>query len=203
MLFLLRALHPAARILFWGLLAIGVQALPGLPVAIALLALLLLSGGFRLRWYQLVRRARWLLLSLWLIMAYGLPGDGIGGFSWLPPALGVAEASLHVARLLLLLGTLAGLLAAASHNGLMRGLWGLFAPLRGIGFPAERSVARLALVLEYCEKAPPGHGWRQWLEGVKLPDEETASISVELPAWRPFDIAALVVAGTFLGYFWL
>jgi hypothetical protein len=45
------------------------------------------------RWLRLIYRARWLLLTLWLIMAYNAPGEAWLDQSWAPTYEGMAEKS--------------------------------------------------------------------------------------------------------------
>ncbi|MEY4592641.1 MAG: hypothetical protein RIR18_1536 [Pseudomonadota bacterium] len=141
--------HPAAYIVCTLGLMLGLQYLSSLWLTFLVMALLpLLGAQARQYWATLVFRNRWLLIMLFIIFAYGLPGEGIGGFEWTPSALGMTEAALHLLRLITLLGILAGLLTRCSHQDLVLGLWTLLNPLRRVGFPVERSIVRLALVLE-------------------------------------------------------
>lgn len=128
---------------------LGLQTLTLELLALLVLSLILfLSAQARCAWRTLVIRNRWLLFMLFVVFAYGLPGEGIGGFEWAPAAQGLQEALLHTLRLLTLLGILSNLLTQFSHSDLLLGLWTLLTPLRHIGFPVERSIVRLALVLE-------------------------------------------------------
>lgn len=205
-------LHPAARLLIWLCMAIALQ-LMSLPLVLLLGCLVLLSGAeVRQHTQRLLRRTRILLATLLLVFAYGLPGSSPWGLNWLPSWDGLAEALLHGSRLVVLLASLAWLLVPLGHQALMAGLWFLLRPLEGLGFPMERSVVRLALVLEYMENMPDRQHWRQWLlqaapggcagadvagaaEGVDV----RAPVILMLPAWRPRDSLVLLSAALVLG----
>lgn len=194
---MLTHLHPAARLLVWFLLAILIQLLAW-PQLLALALLLLCSGApVRTHWWRLLRRTRILLLTLFLVFAYGLPGPAPGGLAWLPSYDGLQEAGVHLLRLVVLLGSLAWLLVPLGHRALMGGLWYLLRPLQRLGLPMDRSVVRLALVLEYMENMPARQDWRQWL----LPQPEAgelAPVIIALPPWSGRDTLAMLAAGALL-----
>lgn len=190
-------LHPAARLLVWFLLAILIQ-LVAWPLLLALALLPLCSGApVRAHWWRLLRRTRILLLTLFLVFAYGLPGPAPGGLAWLPSYDGLQEAGLHLLRLVVLLGSLAWLLVPLGHRALMGGLWYLLRPLQRLGLPMDRSVVRLALVLEYMENIPARQDWRLWL--LPRPEAgELAPVVIALPPWSGRDTLATLAGGALL-----
>jgi energy-coupling factor transporter transmembrane protein EcfT len=148
--------HPAAKILTWCLLVAGLQMLP--------LGTLLVAAGFIILWalwvsphklMQLLRRTRWIMVSLLLIYAYSTPGQpllgAIGIFS--PSREGLGDGVLQLTRLLAALAGLAILLGRLHRQQLIAGLYTLFAPLQLIGVSRERVAVRLALTLHYAEVA--------------------------------------------------
>jgi energy-coupling factor transporter transmembrane protein EcfT len=184
--------HPAARILLWLMLAVFLQW--AAPLLMLLTAFVLLVSGARARqhWWRLFLRTRLLLLALFLVFAYGAPGESPGGLVWLPSHEGLAEAMLHVLRLVVFLGALSWLFATLSQRDLLGGLWFLLQPCRYLGLPVDKSVVRLFLVLEYLEKLPR-QSWRQWL---LLPETPAGSERVRfcLPLWRARDAGLLFIA---------
>jgi energy-coupling factor transporter transmembrane protein EcfT len=185
-------LHPAARILIWFMLAVFLQW--AAPFLMLLMALVLLLSGARVRqhWWRLFLRTRLLLLVLFLVFAYGVPGESSSGLNWLPGDAGLAEALLHVLRLVVFLGALSWLLATLSQQELVGGLWFLLQPFRYLGLPVDKSVVRLSLVLEYLENLPR-QSWRQWLALPEMP-LEAASVRLCLPRWRARDVGVPLVA---------
>jgi len=199
-------LNPAARLLIWLMLAIFLQV-AALPLLVAVSFLPLFAGALiRRHWWRLFLRVRILLLTLFLVFAYGFPADGAG---WLPAWEGCLEACQHVLRMLVFLGALAWLLAPLRLDELIGGLWFLLRPCRWLGLPVDRSIARLSLVLVCLENppaAPDGwHRWKQWLEeGVR--DEHSLDVAADpvrifLPVWRGRDLLLLAGISLFLGYF--
>ena len=148
--------HPAAQILTWGLLVVIMQFLTLeillVAAAFGLLFALWLSA-FKL--LQLLRRTRWIMLSLLMIYAYSTPGqpllEALG--AWSPSREGLNDGVLQLTRLLAALAALAILLDRLHRTQLIAGLYTLFAPLQWIGVSRERVAVRLALTLHYAEAA--------------------------------------------------
>jgi len=62
----------------------------------------------------------------------------------------------------------------------------------------DRSVVRLALVLEYMEKMPEKQDWRQWL--LPRPEAgELAPVRIALPAWTGRDTLAVLAGAALSG----
>jgi hypothetical protein len=160
-------LHPATLLLAWGCLVVLLQTLS--VTALAWAALLLLPLALlqaRHRTLMMLRRARWLLLSIAVLFTLATPGERLPGATG---DLGVTYDGLlmaaeHVLRLTLLLSSLAMLHQHLGNDGLIAGLHWLLAPLAGSRELRERIVVRLMLVLDYVETEPRG-GWRGWLSG--------------------------------------
>lgn len=192
-------LHPAAILLIW-IVAVGaIQFLTGVWL-FALGALVAVFGSSVLaRWWRLVRRARWLLFSLWLILAYGTPGEVWHDLSWAPSEAGLIEASLHAARLIVMLGALAVLFERLPRPELMSGLWALLRRGRRLGFDADRLVVRLTLVFDYLDRSPPRGSWRHVLDEAEDAAPGTDRVSIELPAWRIRDVACIAAAALLFG----
>lgn len=191
--------HPAARLLSWLIAIVALQYLGWPVLGCFALAIGLAGKGVRRRWWVLVRRARWLLLTLWLILAYGTPGDAWRDLPWAPTEAGIYEASLHALRLVVMLGSLAWLFEALPRDRLMAGLWSLIQPLRRFGVDADRIVVRLALVFDYLEKAPPKGTWRHLLDEPQHGEGGLDVVRIELPRWRPADTGLVLGVGLIMG----
>ena len=180
--------HPAAQILTWCLLVAIMQFLT--------LEILLIAAGFVLlfallrsahKLMQLLRRTRWIMLSLLLIYAYSTPGqpllDALGIFS--PSREGLSDGVLQLTRLLAALAGLAILLDRLHRQQLIAGLYTLFAPLQLIGVSRERVAVRLALTLHYAEVAMlrETHTWQDNLRSLFEPHDETSK-QMELTLYR-------------------
>ena len=189
-------MHPSSALLVCLIAMVAIQFLG--PAGLALLAPLVLLvarhalGG----WWRLLRRMRWLLLSVWLILAYGMPGDALFDLASMPTHEGVTEASLHVARLALMLGCLAALFATLGKDGLLVALQSLLRSWSQPGQAGERLVVRLSLVMQNLQQELPRGAWRQMLEGSAGAGDGVETLRVAVPAWRSTDY--LLCAGALL-----
>jgi energy-coupling factor transporter transmembrane protein EcfT len=197
--------HPAAQILAWCLLVAAAQVL-------AINALLAVAGFVFLgallvsnrRFMQLLRRTRWIMLSLLLVYAYTTPGqpvlDLLGIFS--PSREGLGDGVLQLTRLMVVLAGLAILLERLHRQKLIAGLYSLLAPLQLVGLSRERVAIRLALTLHYAEVAMvrESHTWRDNLRSLFEPHEES-SAQMELKLYR-FGIRDWLLLGIALLILW-
>ncbi len=166
---------------------ISLQPLATTALAAAAAVLLPLAFLFaRRRTLLLLRRARWLLLSIAVLFALATPGQRLPGMAG---DLGLTQDGLllaaeHVLRLILLLASLAVLHERLGTAGMMAGLYWLLAPLSLWRTMRERIVVRLMLVLDHVENAPGGN-WRDWLRAdVSGPDSLSLSVaSMRLADW--------------------
>jgi energy-coupling factor transporter transmembrane protein EcfT len=164
------------------------------------LALLVGLGGPQIfaPWWQYLRRARWLLLTLWLILAYNTPGEAFQEFAWAPTYEGMTEATLQAARLVVMLGLLAWLFARLGRDGLVSGLWGLMRPFAACGLDTTRLVVRLSLVLDNLQTAHAKGAWKKMLAGEPGFAGGPAALHLGLPVWTAGDTLVVVAAVAFL-----
>ncbi|OGT12911.1 MAG: hypothetical protein A2342_07850 [Gallionellales bacterium RIFOXYB12_FULL_54_9] len=181
-------LHPATQIIVWCVLVAAMQFLrPGH---------LLLAGGFvllsafilaRHKLLQLLRRTRWIMLSLWLIYAYTTPGLTLLELPYGPSVEGLQEGGLQMMRLLAALAGLAILLDRLHRQQLISGLYSLFAPLQYMGLSRERLAVRLALTLHYAEVAMlRSMSWQESLHSLntRRSEQEAGNKTMALPVYR-------------------
>ena len=176
------AVHPTTRLLAWLALLVGVQALSG-GALLAAFALLPLAGrrGLR-RGAQLVWRARWLLVSLLVIVSWGVAGEPLWAGAAAPTSEGLREALTHLGRLLLVLFAVAAFLEAMPLPELLAATHVLLGPLRRCGVDTERGVVRLLLVLRYVETLPRPRDWRVLLKAP--PAVVGERVEIDCPALR-------------------
>ncbi len=196
--------HPAAQILIWCLLVATAQGLPlgALLVAAGFVVLFALSVSAR-KLMQLLRRTRWIMLSLLLVYAYSTPGQplssALGMFS--PSREGLIDGVLQLIRLLVALAGLAILLDRLHRQQLIAGLYALFAPLQWLGLSRERLAVRLALTLHYAEVAMlRAQTWQDTLRSLFEPHGETTR-QMELPRYR-FGVNDVLLLGGALLLLW-
>lgn len=184
--------HPAACFLLWLFFALGVQIFSA-PVLIAAAVLLLMPGAaLRRRWWKMLWRAKWLLLSLWLILAYGTPGEFWLGLGWAPTLEGMGGASLHATRLMVLIGSLAWLFELLPQEKFLAALWVLTQPFGQRRSGAERMVIRLALVFDYLQQMPEKNSWRHFLTEMPVSAGEKNTVTIQLPLWQAHDWMMIV-----------
>lgn len=179
--------NPAAYLLTWFLFAVAVQHFGWVALSIVFLGFLFFRNGLISAWVKLALRAKWLLLTLWMVLAYGTPGDLWHGNAFAPSIEGMQAASLHVCRLLLLLGGLALLFKKLTHEQFLVSLLVLSCPLRRLKLDAERTVARLGLVFNYLEQAPAKGNWRHFLDTDWKENQIQETFKLEVPRWRIAD----------------
>jgi len=195
-------MHPLIRIICLIAFAILLQLVPWsvLGAAGALLLMALVWRGASI-FYVLMRRARWLLLSILLIYAYATPGEYLPGLAdYLAPTYeGLQAGLMQMGRLAAMLAALSVLLALSSREDIMVGVYLLLQPLRLLGIAPERFAARLWLTLHYVETIPPGvfqrlrqHGWR--LEtALQEADERPDTVQLQLPGFHMIDVLVLIL----------
>lgn len=187
------SLHPAHRLCCWLLLVIAVQCLAGTAL-LAALPLVALAGMPSLRrWFRLLRRMRWLLLSLLPILGWSVAGEPLWEMGAVPaPTVeGLQDGMTQLARLALVLAAVAILLETTPVAELMAGSRILLSPLRWIGADVDRAVVRLSLVLHYADELSV-RDWRSLLVPDAPPGPET--VRLRHVATCPADWLALLVA---------
>lgn len=142
------------------------------------------------RFLPLVKRLRWLILTLVAVFALATPGvflEGILGSLGLTHD-GLAAAGDHLLRLLGTLALLALLLECLPIPRLVAGMHALAGPFGWAGFDRKRAAARLLLVLQYVEGGRTAAGWRHWMDPDGGTADETA-LSFPRIAAGPLDVA--------------
>ena len=168
--------HPAALILLWVCLAVAMQSSQATGLLLAGVPLLVVACVLSTaRLLTLLRRTRWIMLSLLLVYAYTVPGEAIwvllAQFS--PTQEGLADGLLQLCRLIFSLAGLSIVLSLLSQQQLISGLYTLAYPLCYLGLSRERIAVRLALTLHYAESAmlDTTADWRSSIEHLLAPAE--------------------------------
>jgi energy-coupling factor transporter transmembrane protein EcfT len=182
-------------LIIWLAAVIGAQFVGYAGQLLLIAAALLLTPALAGRWWAYVWRARWLLLTLWLILAYNTPGEALYDLAWAPTYEGVAEANLQVARLVTMLACLAWLFLRLGHEGMVGGLWGLLRPVRLLGLDVERVVVRLSLVLENLQAPMEKGAWKRMLTDMPSTPEGQESLHLSLTPWLFRDTVLVLLSG--------
>ena len=178
-------LHPVTRLLLWLSALLAIQCLSGVPLLLAFVLLPVFGRSSVRRGAKLVWRTRWLLLPLFVVFAWGVPGEPLWASAGAPTGEGLREAVEHAGRLILVLFFVAAFLEAMSLADLLSASHLLLQPLARLGIDPERGVARLMLVLRQAEALPPPGDWRRLLA---VPGEcESEVLEVEFFALQGVD----------------
>lgn len=192
-------IHPSLRLVLLMLLAVAVQFLSLLPLAL-LGGLVLLAAlyGHAALLRKVLRRSRWLLLTLLLVYAFTTPGEYLRGWdAYVPTYEGLHQGMLQALRLTIMLAGLAWLLGTTPRQQLMAGIYRLVQPLSRFGLAVDRFTARLWLTMHYVELAPPARKASFWQRVEAAANDDDAGIGqvrLELPHFTHLDAAVLLLA---------
>lgn len=199
----MNCLHPASLILIWLAFAFSIPWLrPAELSACVFLFSLPLLLRHSAQYLKLLRRSRWLLISLILVYAFVTPGvaaiAALGSYS--PSREGLLSGGLQALRLIALLATLALLLATTTRERILVGLYFLLRPFALIGVDIDRVAARIWLTLHYAEQSDQtgtrrSGEWRERLHAaLHGSGHEMTSIELEIGRLSWPDYAALICA---------
>ncbi len=196
--------HPAVLILLWVCLVISIQSLQATGLLLAGFPLLAVAYALSAtRLITLLRRTRWIMLSLLLIYAYATPGvavwPSLAQFS--PTHEGLTNGLLQLCRLAFTLAGLAILLNLLPRQQLISGLYVLTYPLRYVGLSRERLAVRLALTLQYAESViwNTTGNWRTSIGQMLAPAEvNLQSIELHTAPFTKHDGMILTIGCTLL-----
>lgn len=206
--------HPAAQILSWCFLVATMQALAEgallITAGLILLCAVMVSSQ---KFFQLLRRTRWIMLSILLIYSYSTPGAplldtlGMVSPSVIPSREGLIDGVLQLIRLGATLASLAILLDRLQRLELISGLYTLFAPLQWFNNSRERLAVRLSLALHYAETAMlrGSQSWQDALRSVTNADSAQGAADngqMALPCSR-FAMPDVLLIASALLIFWL
>ncbi len=155
-------LHPVIRVV--GFLVIGSSlALGGTPellLASVVLACLYLfvrrteeHGSQSQGLWRMLRRMRWLFLSLLIIYFWFTPGQPLLPLYGMPTREGIAAGVVRVASLVMLVAAVHLLLCTTSREQLVTAIHWLARPLTILGLSADRLALRIVLTLENVVEA--------------------------------------------------
>jgi energy-coupling factor transport system permease protein len=148
-------MHPFVKIACFFFLLLLLQYISAPSIAVLCGLICLLAAVLNLPHFsQLIKRMRWLFVSLLLVYAYATPGEYLAflPLNVAPSYEGLRMGLMQIAKLLIAVASLSALFASASKSQLMAGLWTLLSPLRLVGLNVERFTVRMLLTLHYVEQ---------------------------------------------------
>lgn len=150
-------MHPVIRIVSFVILTafLALGGVASIVIGAAVLGFLYVRLDGR-TWpvaWRLLRRMRWLFLSIAVIYLWCTPGrpliPGITAFAeWLPTIDGLWQGGSRILSLALMVTAASLLLHVTTRDQILSALRWLMAPLSVLGFPHERFAVRAALTLE-------------------------------------------------------
>lgn len=147
------SLHPASLILLGLAFLLAASTRSGVLLLLLCLASTGLAIGLARRQFRaIVRRSRWLLLTMVVLFGWMTLGTPVSG---LPGATreGLFLAMENISRLLIAIAVVALLVGALSPPALVSGMRTLLAPLAPLGDFRDRLSVRLMLTLQEVEAA--------------------------------------------------
>jgi energy-coupling factor transport system permease protein len=200
--------HPAIQILIWITLSITAQALSAPGLLLMAVALFFVAAKLDSRQlFSLIRRTRWILLSLLLVYAYSTPGTAVvtelGRYS--PTLEGLSDGLMQLGRLLAMLSGLAILLSLLTQAQFISGIYALAYPLNWFGGSRERIAVRLALTLQYAEPAmrDTAADWSRAIgDALKTPFETGQQVMLDRIALKAVDGLSLLMCAALLYGVW-
>jgi hypothetical protein len=148
-------MHPFVKIACFFFVLLLLQFLNSSYIALLCCLICLLAAMLNYQHFsQLIKRMRWLFLSLLLIYAYATPGEYLAflPLNVAPSYEGLHQGMTQIAKLLIAVASLSALFASTTKSQLMAGLWTLLSPLRLVGLNVERFTVRMLLTLHYVEQ---------------------------------------------------
>ena len=145
--------HPASLILLGLALLLAASSREGMILYLSCCFLALVASiAATLHIRLLLRRSRWLLLTMLVMFGWFTPGTPL---PYLPGASleGLLLAAASIARLIIALSAVAMLLKALSAAELVAGMRALLAPFVPLGIPRDSVAVRLALTLQEVENS--------------------------------------------------
>lgn len=146
-------MHPLIRMVSFLVFAAGAAyASPGVLAVVT--AAIMLAYLLHRQWlppaWQMLRRLRWLFLSILVIYALLTPGVPLlsleGG--WVPTVAGLRQGGIRILALVLVVLTVNILLRVTGRRELCAAIYQFVTPLSWLGLSRDRLAVRMILVLE-------------------------------------------------------
>ncbi|WP_036303398.1 CbiQ family ECF transporter T component [Methylotenera sp. L2L1] len=148
-------MHPFVKMLMFLLMLLLAGIVGNQLLILIMLVLSVMAIKLQLKiFFATLRRMRWLSISIFLIYAFGTPGEMVQPFplSLAPSYEGLHLGLLQISRLLIALAALNVLLATSTKEELMLALYMLLQPLKYAGLDVEKFSVRLLLTLNYVDE---------------------------------------------------
>lgn len=194
-------MHPATWLIVWLALLIVGEHLEGASLLAAVAIWPFLGTAVLRRSARLVWRARWFLLSLFVILAWGGVGEPLWEGFCAPSHEGLLDASTHLGHLLLMFIAVALLCEGLSPQDLLTAMYHLLQPLQRYGINSDRLLIRLLLVLRKMETTSVPADWRRVLFAPETASPEVFELVERRLAWA--DKLTMSIVAVTMAILWL
>lgn len=194
-------MHPATWLIVWLAFVIVLESLEGLSLLAAVAIWPLIGQSALRRTVRLVWQARWFLLSLFIILAWGGVGEPLWEGILAPTREGCVDALTHLGRLLLMFIAVALLCESLSAQDLLTAMHQLLRPIRLYGINPDRLLIRLLLVLRQMETRSGPSDWRRALFVPEPVAPEVFDVAEGPLAW--VDRLTMFVVAVTMALLWL
>lgn len=193
-LFSYLSLHPAHRLLIWGIFIllmahISFYALCIISMIVLLLAFFLTPKAIKRSFY----RIRWLLMTMLVIFAWSTPGVYIFSSWYAPTVEGLYDGCEQVLRLMLVIASLQIALLSINQIGLLSACYYLLYPLRWLGIDSRIFSLRLGLTLAYAKTWLESNAKLNWqqlamrLDEIENNQDDNKVTEIEIIPFSPKD----------------
>ncbi len=206
-------IHPSIRIILFVAFSVLVSHLElKTLILFCLIFVLVLNGLQEHQFFNVLKRMRWLFMSMMIIYAYATPGQYFSSWpmEFAPTYEGCLEGIKQISRISLVLAGIAILKATSTGEVLMLGMYCLLRPFKIFNLAPERFTARLYLTLQYINQthtdsrsAQETASWYQLLNEKLNHDKSPFTnqvIEFDMPRLRLLDCLCIVMCLIFIGF---
>ena len=156
-------LHPANRLLAWGVLTLYLSSASfNVLIIMTTMIMIMAIGWVPDPLWRSLRRMRWLLVALMVTFAWSTPGVYFASSWYAPSVEGVYAGIEQVLRLISVLASLQIALKGMNQTMLLSACYQLSRPFTCFNGNTERFAVRLALTLQYAEQWLIGRSALSW-----------------------------------------
>jgi energy-coupling factor transporter transmembrane protein EcfT len=181
-------------------LALVINSIPLLWLLVIVVCMLVcLSSQGWISLVTMMRRMRWLLITMMIVFSFVTPGEYVFPdlFNYSPSYEGISAGMIQLVRFSVMLTGLSLLLSCSSQSDLVVGLYTLLKPLQVFKLKTGRFAVRLMLTMEYVEHAQVSNSTSIWqrlsAEGFKTEDTKRQVVRLPLIKFRWLDWLVLML----------
>lgn len=184
-------IHPAIKIMTFLVFSIALAVSPFSNWLLAIILVVCCWLGIEnlptRKSLNLVKRLKWLYISLFVVYVFFTPGEFVLPWAFGPTYAGLEAAFIRILVIILIVLAVDILLASMVHQELVSGLYVLFLPFAYFGFNPQKFTVRVYLVLEKVSDEQSLKFFREKM-GTDLNEKQKISYFVDCLTSRFMDI---------------